>query len=108
MRRAEQVVVHLLVRAEGPSFGTGGAVAEWPSKSLRWFQTFIDEVNQAYRALEALRIPTIAAVRGYAIGGYFKFALHCDLLVTADTAAFHAIEIQTGMVPLAGGLQRLA
>jgi enoyl-CoA hydratase/carnithine racemase len=98
----------LVVRAEGPNFGTGGAVAEWPGKNIRWFQTFIDEVNQAYRALEALRIPTIAAVRGMAIGGHFELALHCDLLVAADTASFHAIEIRTGMVPLAGGLQRLA
>ena len=98
----------LVVRAEGPNFGTGGAVAEWPGKDMHWFQTFIDEVNQAYRALESLRIPTIAAVRGMAIGGHFELALHCDLLVAADTAAFHAIEIRTGMVPLAGGLQRLA
>jgi enoyl-CoA hydratase/carnithine racemase len=98
----------LVVRAEGPNFGTGGAVAEWPGKNIQWFQTFIDEVNQAYRALEALRIPTIAAVCGKAIGGHFELALHCDLLVAADTASFHAVEIQTGMVPLAGGLQRLA
>jgi enoyl-CoA hydratase/carnithine racemase len=62
----------LVVRAEGPNFGTGGAVAEWPGKDIHWFQTFIDEVNQAYRALEALRIPTIAAVRGNAIGGALR------------------------------------
>jgi enoyl-CoA hydratase/carnithine racemase len=98
----------LVVRAEGPNFGTGGYVAEWPGKDIHWFQTFIDEVNQAYRALEALRIPTLAAVRGKAIGGHFELVLHCDLLVAADTASFHAIESKTGMVPLAGGLQRLA
>ena len=98
----------LVVRAEGPNFGTGGAVAEWPGKDIRWFQTFIDDVHQAYRALEALRIPTVAAVRGKAIGGHFELVLHCDLVVAADTASFHAIESQTGMVPLAGGLQRLA
>lgn len=44
----------LIVRAEGPNFGTGGAIAEWPGKDIRWFHTFIDEVNQAYRAIEAL------------------------------------------------------
>lgn len=98
----------LVVRAEGPNFGTGGAVQEWPGRDVHWFQTFIDEVNQAYRAIEALRIPTIAAVRGKAIGGHFELVLHCDLIVAADTASFHAIESQTGMIPLAGGLQRLA
>lgn len=98
----------LLVRAEGPNFGTGGAVAEWPGRDVNWFHNFIDEVNQAYRAIEALRIPSVAAVRGKAIGGHFELALHCDLIVAAQTATFHAIESQTGMVPLAGGLQRLA
>lgn len=98
----------LIVRAEGPNFGTGGAVAEWPGRDVRWFHTFIDEVNQAYRAIEALRIPSVAAVRGKAIGGHFELVLHCDLIIAADTATFHAIESQTGMIPLAGGLQRLA
>lgn len=98
----------LVVRAEGPNFGTGGAVAEWPGKDVHWFHDFIDEVNQAYRAIEALRVPTIAAVRGKAIGGHFELVLHCDLIVAADNASFHAIESQTGMVPLAGSLQRLA
>ncbi len=98
----------LVVRAEGPNFGTGGDVAEWPGKDIHWFHTFIDEVNQAYRALEALRIPTIAAVRGKAVGGHFELVLHCDLIVAAHSASFHAVETRTGMVPLAGGLQRLA
>lgn len=98
----------LVVRAEGPNFGTGGDVAEWPGKDVHWFHTFIDDVNQAFRALEALRIPTVAAVRGEAVGGHFELVMHCDLIVAADTASFHAIESQTGMVPLAGGLQRLA
>jgi enoyl-CoA hydratase/carnithine racemase len=98
----------LIVRAEGPNFGTGGAVPEWPGRDVHWFHTFIDEVNQAYRAIEALRIPTVAAVRGKAIGGHFELVLHCDLIVAADSASFHAIESQTGMIPLAGGLQRLS
>ncbi len=105
---SEAGVRALVVRAEGPNFGTGGDVAEWPGKDVHWFHTFIDEVNQAYRAIEALRIPTIAAVRGKAVGGHFELVLHCDLIVAADTASFHAIETRTGMVPLAGGLQRLA
>ena len=98
----------LLVRAEGPNFGTGGDVVAWPGRDVNWFHAFIGEVNHAYRALEALRVPTIAAVRGKAVGGHFELALHCDVIVAADSASFHAIEGNTGMVPLAGGLQRLA
>ena len=98
----------LIVRSEGPNFGTGGAVAEWPGKDIHWFHTFISEVNQAYKAIEALRVPTIAAVRGKAVGGHYELVLHCDLIVAAADATFLAVEAHTGMVPLAGGLQRLA
>ena len=105
---SESDIRALLVRSEGPDFGTGGAVAEWPGKSASWFRTFIAEVNQAYNALEALPIPTIAAVRGRAVGGHYELILHCDLIVTSPSATFVAVEAYTGMLQLAGGLQRLA
>jgi enoyl-CoA hydratase/carnithine racemase len=47
-------------------------------------------------------------VRGGAIGGGFELALACDFLVAAEDATFFAVEIRSGNIPLAGGLQRLA
>ncbi|MBV8882952.1 MAG: enoyl-CoA hydratase/isomerase family protein [Chroococcidiopsidaceae cyanobacterium CP_BM_RX_35] len=98
----------LVVRTDGPNLGTGADVTEWPDKDVNWFHTFISELNQSYKALEALRIPTIAAVRGNCVGGHYELVLHCDLIITANTATFLAVEARTGMVPLVGGLQRLA
>lgn len=98
----------LVVRSEGPNFGTGGAVAEWPGKDADWFHTFISETIQAYAAIEALRVPTIAAVRGKAMGGHYELILRCDLIVAATNATFLAVEAHTAMTQLAGGLQRLA
>jgi enoyl-CoA hydratase/carnithine racemase len=98
----------LVVRAEGPDFGTGGDVPEWPGKSPEWFRTFIAEVNQSYAAIEALRVPTVAAVRGRAISGHYELVLRCDLIVAAQDATFTWVEARTGMAPLAGGIQRLA
>ncbi|GAA2667130.1 enoyl-CoA hydratase/isomerase family protein [Streptomyces lunalinharesii] len=98
----------LVVRATGPNFGTGGFVPEWPGKDRNWFRTFIAEVNQAYTAIEALRVPTIAAVRGRAVSGHYELVLRCDLIVAADDATFTWVEADTGMAPLAGGVQRLA
>jgi len=66
---SESDVRVVLVRAEGPHFSFGGEVREWPGKDINWFRTFVAAVNQSYRALEALRIPTIAAVQGIAFGG---------------------------------------
>src|SRR5712692_11813428 len=98
----------LMVRAEGPNFSLGGEVREWPGKDIHWFRTFVAEVNASYRAIEALRVPTIAVVRGLAFGGGFELALACDLILAADTAVFRCVEVTTAMLPLAGAVQRLA
>ncbi|HEX8891744.1 MAG TPA: enoyl-CoA hydratase-related protein, partial [Terriglobales bacterium] len=54
---------------------------EWLGKDANWFRTFIAELNQTYRALEALRVPTLAAVQGLTLGGGLELALACDLIV---------------------------
>ena len=98
----------LVVKAEGPNFSLGGEVREWPGKDINWFRTFVAEVNLSYRAIEALRVPTIAAVSGLAFGGGFELALNCDFIVAARNAVFRCVEVTTGMLPIAGALQRLA
>ena len=105
---SESDVRVVLIRAEGPHFSFGGEVREWPGKDINWFRTFVAEVNQSYRALEALRIPTVAAVQGIAFGGGFELALSCDFIVVAQNAIFRCVEVTTGMLPIAGALQRLA
>ena len=65
----------LVIRSDGPNFCMGGNVPEWPGKSADWFRTFIAECNSSFHAIEALRIPTVAVVRGGAIGGGFELAL---------------------------------
>ncbi|MTD55736.1 enoyl-CoA hydratase/isomerase family protein [Amycolatopsis pithecellobii] len=105
---SESDIRALLIEAEGPNFSVGGAAHEWPGKSRDWFRTFIAEIDTAYRAIEALRVPVVAAVRGLAVGGGFELALAADFLVAAENAVFWNIEINGNNVPLAGGLQRLA
>ena len=81
---------------------------EWPGKDEHWFRTFVAEVNASYRALEALHIPTVAAVKGAAFGGGYGLALACDLILAADTAIFRCVEVTTAMLPIAGAVPRLA
>ena len=98
----------LVVRVEGPNFSLGSDVSEWPGKDVNWFCTFIAEVNSSYRAIEALRVPTIAVVRGLVFAGGFELALACDFLVASETAVFRCPEVGAALLPLAGALQRLA
>lgn len=98
----------LVVRAEGPNFSLGGEVREWPDKDLNWFRTFVAHINSSYRAIEALRVPTVAVVQGLAFGGGFELALNCDFIVASTDAVFRCVEVTTAMLPIAGALQRLA
>lgn len=98
----------LLVRAEGPNFSVGGDVLDFIDRDFHSWRTFICEMHHSYRAIEALQIPTVAAVRGAAYGGAFELSLACDFIVAADDCTFRCIEASVGSAPVAGAVQRLA
>jgi len=103
-----EVIRALLFKVDRGNFSAGANVAlllEQNEKSSReMLKRFLDIV---YR-IEHLPFPTMAAVKGMCVGGGFELALACDYIWASENAQFAAAEVLIGIVPLGGGVQRLA
>src|SRR5262245_9778762 len=80
-----------------------GAMASWS-----YIDVYKSEyITRNWEVVKKVRKPVIAAVAGYALGGGCEIALACDIVIAADTAKFGQPEIKIGVMPGAGGTQRL-
>ncbi len=90
----------------GDSFFSGGAdVKEMAGRTASSFSR--DDDFSVWDALGSVAKPVIAAVEGYALGGGCELAMACDMVVAAEDARFGQPEIELGIMPGAGGTQRL-
>ncbi len=87
------------------AFAAGADVKEM--QPLAFPATYLDDFITSWERLSRCRKPVIAAVAGYALGGGCEIAMMCDIILAADNAKFGQPEIQLGIMPGAGGSQRL-
>lgn len=99
----------MLVTGSGErAFVAGADIAEMAGFTAAQAQAFSERGMRVMSALEALPVPVIALVNGYALGGGCELALACDWIIAAEGAVFGQPEVNLGIPPGFGGTQRLA
>jgi enoyl-CoA hydratase len=98
----------VLTGAGEKAFVAGADIAEMSALSPLEARRFAERGERTLARLEALSVPTIAAVNGFALGGGCELAMACDLLYASDKARFGQPEVNLGLIPAFGGTQRLA
>jgi enoyl-CoA hydratase len=103
---ADEAIGAMVVTGSEKAFAAGadiGAMKEWS-----YMDVFKSEyISRNWETIRRVRKPVIAAVGGYALGGGCELAMMCDIIIAADTAKFGQPEIKLGIIPGAGGTQRL-
>jgi enoyl-CoA hydratase len=96
----------IVITGSEKAFAAGADIKEMQSKSFT--DAYLDDfITHNWERAAHCRKPVIAAVAGYALGGGCELAMMCDFVIAADSAKFGQPEITLGVMPGAGGTQRL-
>jgi enoyl-CoA hydratase len=101
----DQKIGAIVITGSEKAFAAGADIKEMASKSF--MEAYLGDFLASWDKVANQRKPVIAAVAGFALGGGCELALMCDFIIAAETAKFGQPEIQLGVMPGAGGTQRL-
>ncbi len=103
---ADPAIGCIVLTGSAKAFAAGadiGAMAGWTYMDV--YKS--DFITRNWETIRGVRKPVIAAVAGFALGGGCELAMMCDFIIAADNAKFGQPEIKLGIIPGAGGTQRL-
>ena len=103
---ADDGIGAIVITGNAKAFAAGadiGAMATWSYMDV--YRS--DYITRNWETLRSIRKPVIAAVGGFALGGGCELAMMCDIVIASDDARFGQPEIRLGIIPGAGGTQRL-
>lgn len=98
----------LIITGEGKSFVAGADIAEMANMNQEEGRQFSLKGQAVFNRFESLKIPVIAAVNGFALGGGCEMAMSCDFRIASNKAKFGQPEVNLGLIPGYAGTQRLS
>ena len=103
---AQEDVGAIVITGNEKAFAAGADIGVM--KDYSYMDAFLsDYITRDWEHIRRIRKPVIAAVSGYALGGGNELAMMCDIVIAADNARFGQPEVNLGIMPGAGGTQRL-
>jgi enoyl-CoA hydratase len=102
---ADPAIGAIVLTGSEKAFAAGADIKEMQDKTFA--DAFLGDFISKWERLTRVRKPVIAAVAGFALGGGCEIAMMCDFILAADDAKFGQPEIKLGVIPGAGGTQRL-
>jgi len=103
---ADEGVGAIVITGNEKAFAAGADIAAM--KDYSYMDAFLaDYITRDWEHIRRIRKPVIAAVAGYALGGGNELAMMCDIVIAAENARFGQPEVNLGVMPGAGGTQRL-
>ncbi|RME16800.1 MAG: hypothetical protein D6797_03770 [Bdellovibrio sp.] len=98
----------LVITGEGKAFVAGADIKEMVEMTPEEALEMSERGQKVFQHLENWKVPSIAAVNGYALGGGLELALACDFIIASEKAQMGLPEVSLGLIPGYGGTQRLA
>jgi len=102
---ADEAVGAMVITGSERAFAAGADIKEMTEASV--VEMLTGSFVELFDGIRKVRKPVIAAVSGYALGGGCELAMSCDMIVASETARFGQPEVTIGVIPGAGGTQRL-
>ena len=102
---ADAEIGAVVITGSEKAFAAGADIKEM--QALGYPSTYLDDFITSWDRVSRVRKPIVAGVAGFALGGGCELAMMCDMIVAAETAKFGQPEIKLGVMPGAGGTQRL-
>ena len=103
---ADEAIGCMIITGSEKAFAAGADIGAMATYSFA--QAYKDDfITRNWETIRTIRKPVIAAVAGFALGGGCELAMMCDFIIAAENARFGQPEIKLGIIPGAGGTQRL-